>query len=834
MPVPIRDGYEFDGWYTNENLEGSQVTSISLGEEDNKTYYAKWAINSYTLELTRSNALAGSVTGSGIKEYNSEVTITATTNPGYTFIGWYNGEDLVSSLATYTFNMPASDLSYEAKWEANQNTLSFDSNGGAGEMSSVLVETNETINLPKNTFTRIGYTFVGWSTSEIGEVEYLDEANYTMGTLASYTLYAKWAKPSTEGLMFELKEDNTYEVIGYQGISTEIIIEHTYREKTITSIGDKAFSYCSSLSTITIPSSVTSIGTSAFAGCSGLTSIVIPSSVTTIGTSAFSGCSRLTSIIIPEGVTSIGDKAFYGCSSLTSIIIPEGVTSIGAYAFYGCSGLTSITIPSSVTSIGYYAFYGCSRLTSITIPSSVTSIGYGAFSGCSSLTSISLPFVGASRTATGTSALFGYIFGTTSYTGGSSTKQYYTSSSYSIYYIPASLKTVIITDATTLGYGVFYGCSSLTSIIIQEGVTSIGDNAFYGCSSLTNITIPTSVTSIGYGAFYGCISLTSIVIPTSVTSIGDWAFMDCISLTSISLPFVGASRTATGTSALFGYIFGTTSYIPTSLKTVIITDATTIGYGAFSGCSGLTSIIIQEGVTSIGDYAFSGCSSLTSITIPNSVTSIGCEAFGGCSRLTSITIPNSVTSIDNYAFSGCSSLTSITIPSSVTSIGNGTFDGCSSLTSITIPSSVTSIGERAFSGCSSLTSISLPFVGASRTATGTSALFGYIFGDTPYTGGNSTNQYYASSIYSCSTYYIPTSLKTVIITDATKIGYGAFYSCSRLTSIIIPEGVTSIGDKAFYGCSSLTIYAEASSKPAGWHSNWNPSNRPVVWGYTGE
>ena len=130
------------------------------------------------------------------------------------------------------------------------------------------------------------------------------------------------------------------------------------------------------------------LGYAAFSDCSGLTSLTIPSSVTSIGENAFDGCSGLTSLTIPSSVTSIGEDAFYGCSGLTSLTIPSSVTSIGENAFDGCSGLTSLTIPSSVTSIGESAFFGCSGLTSLTIPSSVTSIGWGAFCGCSGLTSI--------------------------------------------------------------------------------------------------------------------------------------------------------------------------------------------------------------------------------------------------------------------------------------------------------------------------------------------------------------------------------------------------------------------------------------------------------------
>ena len=130
------------------------------------------------------------------------------------------------------------------------------------------------------------------------------------------------------------------------------------------------------------------IGNYAFSDCSGLTSLILPSNVTSIGYSAFYGCIRLTSLTLPSSVTSIGSSAFEGCRSLTSLILPSSVTEIGSSAFSGCSGLTSLTLPSSVTSIGWATFSGCSGLTSLTLPSSVTSIGKSAFEGCSGLTSI--------------------------------------------------------------------------------------------------------------------------------------------------------------------------------------------------------------------------------------------------------------------------------------------------------------------------------------------------------------------------------------------------------------------------------------------------------------
>ena len=209
---------------------------------------------------------------------------------------------------------------------------------------------------------------------------------------------------------------------------------------------------------------------------------------------------------------------------------------------------------------------------------------------------------------------------------------------------------------------------------------------------------------------------------------------------------------------------------------------TSIGSYAFFGCTGLTSVTIPSSVTNIGNSAFSGCTGLTSVTIPDSVTSIGDDAFKGCSGLTTMTIPNSVTSIGNSAFSDCTGLTSVTIPDNVTSIGERAFRNCTGLTSVTIPDSVTSIGDDAFSGCTGLTSIIVDE------------------GNTKYhSAGNCLIETATKTlILGCETSVIPTD------GSVTSIGDDAFYGCTALTSVTIPDSVTSIGDYAFRNCSGLT------------------------------
>ena len=231
---------------------------------------------------------------------------------------------------------------------------------------------------------------------------------------------------------------------------------------------------------------------------------------------------------------------------------------------------------------------------------------------------------------------------------------------------------------------------------IPDSVTSIGGHAFEGCSGLTSVTIPDSVTSIGWGAFEYCSGLTGVTIPDSVTSIGNYVFSGCSGLTSVTIP---NSVTSIGSSAFAGCSGLTSVTIPDSVTNIVD--------WAFSDCSGLIEFIVSEGNPSYksanglllsknGTELVAGING--DVVIPDGVTSIGYAAFFGCSGLTSVTIPDSVTSIEDYAFEYCSGLTSVIISKSVISIERGTFLYCDGLTSVYIPSSVTKIEKEAFKG----------------------------------------------------------------------------------------------------------------------------------------
>ena len=462
----------------------------------------------------------------------------------------------------------------------------------------------------------------------------------------------------------------------------------------ITSIGESAFNSCTSLIRVFIPNSVTSIGEGAFARCSNLTNITIPNNVTSIGQSAFHSCTNLTSVIIPNSVTSIGGSAFYGCkgelridSSLvesnhspsgyypqeewlhgaqfTSLVIGDHITKIGNYTFCDCNNLTSIKIPNSVTSIGQGAFYSCNNLTNITIPNSVTLIEDSAFKHCTNLIDITIPNT-------------------------------ISSIQYSVFSNCRSLTSIAIPNSvTSIGDRAFENCNNLMSITIPNSIASIGVHAFEGCCSLKSITIPKSVTSIGKQTFYGCSSLTSITIHNSITSIGESAFVDCRGLTSVTIL---DGTTTIGDYAFSGCSGLTSVTIPNSVVSIgdaafknctgeLRIDSKSIENGyTFDATywldgANFSSIIIGGHITKIGDYAFYCCNP-PSVTILNSVTSIGAGAFLGCTELKSITIPESVISIGDGAFESCYSLASITIPDRVTSIGHSAFYNCRRLTSI--------------------------------------------------------------------------------------------------------------------------------------------------------
>lgn len=580
--------------------------------------------------------------------------------------------------------------------------------------------------------------------------------------------------------------------------------------------------------------SVTSIGSSAFSGCSGLTSISIPSTVTTIDGGAFGNCSGLTSITIPNSVKSFGYNAFYNCTNLTSVnitdvaawckisfgdnplkyahhlylsgvevkdlVIPSGVTSISDGAFKGCSGLTSVSIPNSVTSIGEGAFSG-SGLTSITIPNGVTEIGGGAFSGCSSLATVILP----NSVTIIESYLFDNCSNLTSVTMGNS-----------VY---------------TIGENAFYGCSSLASLTVPNSVSEIGQYAFTG-SGLTSFTIPYSMTSIGSYVFSGCSSMTSITIHKNVDKICDQAFYGCNNLSSVNITDLEA----------WCHINFDVGSNPLSLAHHLYLNGTKI-------------VDLVSSASWVNDRAFEGCTDLHSVTLPN-IGEIGTDAFYGCSNITTITLGESCYTILTGAFADCPELTDVycyakNVPSilfkqvnwdpSDPSMFFYSYESSTDAFSISdiefatlhVPAESVEAYEavepwRSFYTISpiSVTPSNIVFSDAnvkaicvtnwdtdgdgelSYTEAAAVTDLGTVFAENTTITSFDELQYFTGLTSlggTLSVFGNCSGLTSIVIpNNVTTIGRSAFFNCSGLTSVTIPNSVTTIGDSAFEGCSGLT------------------------------
>ena len=380
---------------------------------------------------------------------------------------------------------------------------------------------------------------------------------------------------------------------------------------------------------------------------------------------------------------------------------------------------------------------------------------------------------------------------------------------------------------TSIGDSAFYGCTTLTSMVLPNTVSSIGKEAFRGCSSLKSISLGNSLYSIGDYAFRYCSSMQSFTIPKSVYTIGKQVFEGCTGAITVDSKIVetnynseNAPFTSTG-----GWLYGS------KFSELIIGDnVTKVGDYALAYCNTLNKISIGHRVESIGAYAFYNCTSLKTATIHDRVASIGAGVFKGCTSLTSVSIPDSVTAIKEQTFYGCSSMKSLTIPNSITSIGKEAFYNCtgelivnsrvlveggctlasskftkiticegptkisstfiqniSTLSSINIPNSVTSIEGNAFYGCSALKRVDITDLSLwCRINFTNSTANPLCFGAKLYINNKETTQI-----------TIPSSI--------TSIKEYAFYGCTSLKSLTLPNSITSVGAYALYDCTGELV-----------------------------
>jgi len=633
-------------------------------------------------------------------------------------------------------------------------------------------------------------------------------------------------------------------LFGLQGWATTFTVDGaTY---TITDATNKTVAIGTGTSTaaiskstagaFTIPSSVsyngenyavTAVGDKAFYYCTGLTSISIANSVTAIGSSSFEGCRSFTSIFLPDAITSIGTFAFYGCSNLSSIALPGNLTSLSGYLFGACSKLTNISIPNSVTSIGYRCFSDCSGLTSATIPASVVSIGIVPFEFCTRLTSITVDSNNPNYCS-----VDGVLFNKNK----TSLIQYPLGNTQTGYSIPNT-----VTDIEFLA---FENCLELTSISIPSSVKSISSYAFLNCSRLTSIyanNIDPGKITLGSSIFYSVPTSTcTLYVPTGsktlYAAIDQWKAFSIVEQENIYSIFANSSLAAggkvegsgaysSGTSCTLiatpsaGYVFtGWTengAIVSTDVNYTFPVSATRTLVANFNALITASPNPTNYGsVAGSGNYVAGSSCTLTATPASGCIFSNWTENGNvvSSSATYTFTVSSTRTLVANFATPCILSLSANSIDGGVVT-GSGTYGKGSIQTVTATPND--GYGFKGWinkKGTVLSTSKSYSFTLTKDTVLTANFAKTYDFVDNNglyYKISSSTTAYVtyrnsAGGDYSGAIVVPGSATINGTSYNVTAIGDSAFYNCSGLTSISIANSVTSIGRYSFCYCNKLT------------------------------
>ena len=631
----------------------------------------------------------------------------------------------------------------------------------------------------------------------------------------------------------------------------------------LTEIGEDAFSGCSNLEAITLPSQITNIDYYAFGYCSSLQNITIPNGVTTIGDFAFIE-SGLTEVNLPPSVTYIGGLAFGDCNSLTSINIPASVTNINGNAFTGASiesivvavdnptydsrggcnaiiktasnklitGCQNTVIPDDVTTIGISAFENATGLTEITLPASLTNIGEYAFLNCYGLTTINAAGETPPAIESNTFAHLNLDDITVNvpcgFLAAYKTDTYWSNFTHfvdpcNIVFADANVKAVCVANWDTNGDGelsyaeaeavtslgtVFRNNTTITSfneLVYFTGLQALTSHAFDGCSQLTSIMFPNSIIVLANYAFKGCSRLASVTLPDQLISIMNYAFQNCTALTQIDIP---------STVTQIGEYSYNNCY---SLQSIVVASGNSV-YDSRNGCNaiiktatnelviGCDNTVIPDDVVTIGQNAFYGRTQMTTITLPASVTSIGAQAFFNCSGLQSIDVRSATpATLGSLAFLSVPTDIPVYVPCESIETYQETA-GWSNFTNYqSAPEFICFADPNVKAVCVAHWDTNGDGELSYSEAAAVDLLSQHFQGNTSITTFDELQYFTGMVDISPNAFNGCTALVSVTLPESIQSIYAsAFEGCTALQSIVIPDATTLVFIRAFYGCTSLS------------------------------
>ena len=832
LPYPQREGYTFLGWYDGEAKIGEGGANVRWTIIHDVTLVAKWEIKRVSITTVSALPAGGTVTGGGYYDYGTPLTLTATVNSGYTFLGWYDGNGnnatLLSNDLVFETTTPADRAYYYARYQKSR--LSASANYGNVVLpDTTIVGKSCTVSTEYSSL--LGFTFDGWYLS--GR-KVCDTPEYTFEmTAGDINLAAKWVNPELE--IFDL--DVTDTVCKINGLKPSAAnTAHLVIPDAVTEIGRRAFYQNEKILTVTIGDGVTEIGERAFFGCTMLIGAYVGRGLETVGSNVFYDCHKLVELKNPTDINFGGN-----ISPLHNYADGDSYIDFGAdgFIFYideaaserillGYTGSeTSLVLPDDFAYTIYrYAFANSSTLAAVTVAPKTTAIGERAFYACQNLATINYGATNATvdRTA------FGKANNTDAY---------------------KNVRVTIASNVTHIPDGMFNAPYQLNIIAVEYEQNSmceyIGEKAFYSLSGITTITIPENVTFIGADAFNGCTGATNI----------DYNAIDCASV-GLETPFDYAGKNAAlnigaSVKSIPDYMFYAqyTNRRPNVASLTFEADDTleTIGARAFSNLTMLTNIIIPKSVTSIGAYAFAGCTDVirieysaaaldvtdvsslnifsgactsdgVAVTIGAEVKFIPDNLFKFMTKISSVAFaPNSTCeSIGAYAFYRAGVDTKLDIPDNVTTIGERAFSDCNMIPTLTVGTGLKTVGTYAFANLNALTSLTWNAIAAGDDQNIFTAV------NTPSDAGialvigkdvtkipsrmfcaDRLNQPKLSSIAFVNyDFYNPQSV---------EIGDYAFYGIESLKSVAVSWRVASIGTGAFSGCTGIESIVYAADLP---------------------